>query len=188
MLIPDQPQVGDAGLSFQWTDAVSNQLERLSLFGANGSGISMLHYGVLSEALQPSYMDDTTPQTATVDIWGRSGTGQWRDTGTDIEATNRSRGYYYSGSAIMIFQNPQSGEWHPIYPSGDMVIGKTDGSLSPSGTATLSIYSWNGAAWADTTHNVTIRDVFQWTVSASKFVAARLWDYQNLWIPIAAEC
>ena len=194
LILPSRPQVGDSFLSHQWTNAVSNQIERLAQFNGDGKGGLKWHYCKLANgALQPSGMDATqtpsdTIENATADVWGRMLDGTWVDTGRDIILSNRSRGYYYQDSFVQVVQHLQSGEWHIVYPAGDKVIGKTDGALSAGGTATLSIYSWNGASWADTTHNVTIRDVFQWTVSASKFVCAQLWDYQNLWIPIAAEC
>lgn len=193
LVLPNRPQVGDSFLSHQWTDAVSNQVERMSLFRGDIAGGLEWHYCKLDNgALLPSGMDGTyspdTIQNVVADVWGLKNDGTWVDTGHDITLTNRSRGYYYEDSFVQVIKNPQSGEWHIVYPAGDKVIGKTDGALSAGGTATLSIYSWNGASWADTTHNITIRDVFQWTVSASKFVCAQLWDYQNLWIPIAAEC
>ena len=189
LVLTNRPKVGDRGLSVGWTDMVSDGLERLSGFGADQAlGLPLWYCKLANGALLPSDMADTTPETVLADVWGKKLDGSWADAGHEIQLTNRSWGYYYENSYVKVMRNPQSGEHHIIYPAGDMVIGKTDGALSGGGTATLSIYSWNGASWVDTTHNITIRDVFQWTVSASKFVAARLWDYQNIWIPVAAEC
>lgn len=191
LLIPNRPQVGDRFSSVQWSDAITNELERLSQIEFSYTGGLQLHYCKLAGgALQPSGMSEVDADVKQVDadVFSRSNTGEWLDTGHDVKITNRSRGYYYQNSFVQVIRHPASGEWHIIYPAGDLVIGKTDGALAAGGTATLSIYSWNGSSWADTTHNITIRDVFQWAVSANKFVAARLWDYQNLWIPIAAEC
>lgn len=194
VIVPNRPKIGDRGLSLQFLDTIADNVELMSRAGLYGmTGLNWHVCKLATGPLKPSGMDATEPtpdttENVSADVWGRINDGSWADTGEDIELTNRSRGYFYQDSFVQVVQHPQSGEWHIAYPAGDKVIGKTDGSLSPGSTATLSIYKWTGAAWSDTGDNVTIRDVFQWTVSASKFVGAHLWDYQNIWVPYAAEC
>ena len=54
-------------------------------------------------------------------------------------------------------------------PHGFTIHGKLDGSLSAGGSATLSIWAWNGTAEADTGENVTVYD---WLLSGSFTLAS----------------
>lgn len=52
--------------------------------------------------------------------------------------------------------------------SGGTVKGKLDGALAFGGSATLSIWAWNGSAEADTGDNVTVYD---WLLSSGQTIA-----------------
>jgi hypothetical protein len=48
-------------------------------------------------------------------------------------------------------------------------MGKLDGTLSYTSSATLSIWAWNGSADADTTINITVYD---WLLSSGQSIAS----------------
>jgi hypothetical protein len=67
--------------------------------------------------------------------------------------------------------------------------GVLDGALSQGGSATMSVWDWNGSAEDDTTEDITVRD---WmlksgqSISAGKKCVAIL--FGSRWYVIAAEC
>lgn len=48
-------------------------------------------------------------------------------------------------------------------------IGKLDGTLSFGGSAVMSVWRWNGTAYADTLENITVYD---WLLSSGQTIAA----------------
>ena len=74
---------------------------------------------------------------------------------------------------------------------GSFVIGKLDGSLSYQGSATLSVWYWNGSAYADTGTNLTVYD---WLLSSGQTVASGVqvtasFDARsNRWFVTGAQC
>lgn len=68
--------------------------------------------------------------------------------------------------------------------------GVLDGSMSYQGTATVSIWRWNGSAMADTTLNVTARD---WLLSSGQTIASGkqviiLRHPTGQWFVVGAQC
>lgn len=74
--------------------------------------------------------------------------------------------------------------------SGRWECGKLDGSMSYDGTATVSIWRWNGSAMADTGENVTVRD---WLLSSGQTIATGtrvivMKHRSNQWFLVGAQC
>ncbi|MFZ5829827.1 MAG: hypothetical protein ACOY3P_07055 [Planctomycetota bacterium] len=72
----------------------------------------------------------------------------------------------------------------------ELLIGKLDGALSVGGSATMSVWAWNGSNFADSGDNVTVYD---WLLksgataisSGKKVVAAKIGD---VYVVTDAEC
>lgn len=73
---------------------------------------------------------------------------------------------------------------------GRWECGKLDGTMSYDGTATVSVWKWNGSAMADTSENVTARD---WLLSSGQTIASGtrvivLKHRRNQWFVVGAQC
>ena len=74
---------------------------------------------------------------------------------------------------------------------GGSLKGKLDGALSFGGSATVSVWAFNGTAEADTGENVTAYD---WLLSSGQTVAAgkQVWcnfdPRSNRWYVVGAQC
>ncbi len=71
-----------------------------------------------------------------------------------------------------------------------MVVGKLDGSLSQGGTATVSVWEWNGSAFADRGDNITVHDwlmkVGATAIASGKKVTCVMMN--GIWVVWEAEC
>lgn len=74
---------------------------------------------------------------------------------------------------------------------GWFVRGVLDGALSYQGSATMSVWAWDGSAEADSTADVTVYD---WTLSSGQSIAAgkrvsACWDFaSNRYYVVQAQC
>lgn len=67
--------------------------------------------------------------------------------------------------------------------------GKLDGNLTVGGSATMSIWYWNGSAEADNGSNITVYDwMLGETLVAGKKVAATWCELSSRWYVTSAEC
>lgn len=86
---------------------------------------------------------------------------------------------------------PPPARRRPKGGAGGFVIGKLDGALSFGGSATLSVWAWNGSAYADTTENLTVYD---WLLSSGQSVAsgtqvtAQFDGRSGRWIVAGSQC
>lgn len=74
---------------------------------------------------------------------------------------------------------------------GGIVRGKLDGALSAGGSATLSVWAWNGSAQADTGDNITVYDwllVSSQTISSGVNVIAAQDARDGRYYVISAAC
>jgi len=111
---------------------------------------------------------------------------------TDSDAAKLTRSSI--GTARILWADSGSSERWAIVRLGQWVQklrGKFDGSLSFGGSATMSIWYYNGSADADTGENVTVYD---WhlstgqTVASGKQVSAFREDASSRWILDATQC
>jgi hypothetical protein len=76
------------------------------------------------------------------------------------------------------------------FDGGQTVIGKLDGSLSLGGNATVSVWDWNGSAFADTGNNITAHDWLMKTgataIASGKKVVCK--QVGGVYIVTEAEC
>ena len=164
-VLPGRPKVGDRGLSVGWTDMVSDGLERLSNFGLDQAiGLQLFWCKLTAGSLKPSGMAQTPSsspalQTRLVDVFGLKLDGSFVDTGQDLLLTNRTMGYFYQNSFVKVMQDPQSGEWHIIHPSGHKIFGQFDTTCTRGATQTFSVYySSSSGVWTDTADNIATTD------------------------------
>jgi hypothetical protein len=75
----------------------------------------------------------------------------------------------------------------PVQPQ----YGKLDGALAAAGSATVSIWTWNGSAWADSTENETVYApplLASGSIASGKWVRIE-WVYEvERWEVVSAEC
>lgn len=72
-----------------------------------------------------------------------------------------------------------------------MKRGKLDGTLSVGGSATMSVWKWNGSAEADTGDNITVYDFLLasgQTIASGKKVVAEWDSASGRWYVVSAEC
>jgi hypothetical protein len=69
-----------------------------------------------------------------------------------------------------------------------LLLGKLDAGLSVDGSVTVSIWRWNGSAWADTGVDVTAYDWVNIAVGSGKRVIIARFNDSERWIVIGAEC
>ena len=197
-VIPNRPQIGDESLSFKWTNAVSDTIERIARFDGGGFDYADLHYCKLSAgALKPSGAAETAPQTVIADVFGKKQDGSLVDTEHDITITNRTNGYFYQNSFVWATRHPQSGEWHIIWPTGHTIYGQFDSDCTELNKVTFSVYylvSGSPATWTDTTDNIATTDpspVFNitgTTINAGKRATASLDTRSLLFLAGPLKC
>lgn len=84
---------------------------------------------------------------------------------------------------------PQSrGRWGGVNSRWE--CGKLDGSMSFDGTATMSIWKWDGSTMADTGENVTVRD---WLLASGQTIASgtrvvAIKHRGGQWFVVGAQC
>lgn len=88
---------------------------------------------------------------------------------------------------------PRGQRWHrgraPVHKH-EWHLAKLDGSLSTGGTATASIWTWDGSSFADSGDDVTVHD---WLLASGQTVASGTkviieLHRTGIWIVTEAEC
>jgi hypothetical protein len=78
-----------------------------------------------------------------------------------------------------------SGHWTP------WLYGKLDGAMAAAGSATVSIYEWDGSAWADSTENKTVYApplLSSGSIAIGKWVRIGYNSQSTRWEVLSAEC
>lgn len=73
----------------------------------------------------------------------------------------------YAGAVVRMWPSPTKADAFEFAPVNS--IGKLDGALSFGGSATMSVWAWDGSAYADTGENLTVYD---WLLSSGQTVAS----------------
>jgi hypothetical protein len=124
--------------------------------------------------------------------WYNSDTPAW-ETDTSIEYDLDANDLDLDlrvGDKLVAYWDEQRGMFVPTGGSGGGTLaGVLDTDLAPGGTATMSVWEWNGSNWVDTGDNETVHDwllVTGQTVAAGRRVVAQ--RIGSIWVVTAAQC
>jgi hypothetical protein len=191
---PEMPEVGGQISRSGFLDPLVEQVKALraevealrDLIGNDGSRFDMIE---LNEDIGV-HTEDAAGDSIYYDQSVSSGSDHWKDSGVDYQDIADIDGFPRLDQERHLTFWHSFGGMRAIFGTS-IQIGKLDGALSQGGSATMSLWEWDGSTFSDSGTNCTVYDFLLaagQSIASGKKVVAFGHKQSRYMIVLAAEC